>query len=115
MPAVEDIPVEGEGPPPELAGPVGIDGVGVVIGAVLTFELGGGVFTLAPVVLPEAGAGGVGGIGGVTEEEAMHAFLVSSHAYPFEQGLLAMPSQAENPDRAKTITSRSATEQLTYL
>jgi hypothetical protein len=112
---VEDIPVEGEGPPPELAGPVGIDGVGVVIGAVLTFELGGGVFTLAPVVLPEAGAGGVGGIGGVTEEEAMHAFLVSSHAYPFEQGLLAMPSQAENPDRAKTITSRSATEQLTYL
>jgi len=36
----------------------GIVGIGVVIGALLTDELGGGMLTLAPVVLPRLGSGG---------------------------------------------------------
>jgi hypothetical protein len=36
----------------------GIVGIGVVIGALLTDELGGGILTLAPVVLPKLGSGG---------------------------------------------------------
>ena len=36
----------------------GIVGIGVVIGALLTDELGGGMLTLAPLVLPTLGSGG---------------------------------------------------------
>jgi len=36
----------------------GIVGIGVVIGALLTDELGGGMLTLAPVVLPTLASGG---------------------------------------------------------
>jgi hypothetical protein len=45
---------------PELleGGTGGIVGIGVVIGALLTDELGGGMLTLAPVVLPRLGSGG---------------------------------------------------------
>jgi hypothetical protein len=55
----------------------GIVGIGVVIGALLTDELGGGMLTLAPVVLPRLGSGG-GGILPDIDELALHSLETES-------------------------------------
>ena len=54
----------------------GIVGIGVVIGAVLTDELGGGMLTLAPGMLPMLASGG--GILPDMEEVGLHSFATES-------------------------------------
>jgi hypothetical protein len=54
----------------------GIVGIGVVIGAVLIAEFGGGVFTLAPIADPV----GAGGILPAAEEETIQVFVTASKA-----------------------------------
>jgi hypothetical protein len=49
-------------------------GIGVVIGAVLTDELGGGMLTLAPGILPLASGGTLPDI----EEVGLHSFATES-------------------------------------
>jgi len=57
----------------------GIVGIGVVIGAVLTDELGGGMLTLAPGMLPMLASGGT--LPDI-EEEGLHSLVTESYAYP---------------------------------
>jgi hypothetical protein len=52
-------------------------GIGVVIGAVLTAELGGGMLTLAPGMLPMLASGGT--LPDI-EEEALHSLVTESYA-----------------------------------
>jgi hypothetical protein len=66
-----------------LDGAGGIEGIvaiGVVMGALLTDELGGGVDTLAPI--DEEGDGDSAGTLPDMEEEALHSLLIESYAYP---------------------------------
>jgi hypothetical protein len=58
----------------------GIVAVGVVMGAVLIAELGGGVMTLAPIV----DSGGAGTLPDMLEE-AMQVLVTASSAYPSGQ------------------------------
>ena len=53
-------------------------GIGVVIGAVLIDELGGGMLTLAPGILPELASGG--GTLPDIEEEGLHSLVTESYA-----------------------------------
>jgi hypothetical protein len=55
----------------------GIVGIGVVIGALLTDELGGGMLTLAPLVLPTLGSGGGGTLPDM-EEVGLHSLATES-------------------------------------
>ena len=55
----------------------GIVGIGVVIGALLIDELGGGMLTLAPVVLPKLGSGGGGTLPDM-EEVGLHSLETES-------------------------------------
>ena len=58
----------------------GIVGIGVVIGAVLTDKLGGGMLTLAPGMLPTLASGG--GTLPDIEEEGLHSLTTESYANP---------------------------------
>jgi hypothetical protein len=69
--------------PPEVFGGFtgGIVGVGVVIGAELTAEFGGGVDTEAPMEDPTA----AGGTLPAAAEATLHVFDTLSNAYPSGQ------------------------------
>ena len=56
-------------------------GIGVVIGAVLTDELGGGMLTLAPGMLAPLASGGGGTLPDI-EEVGLHSLETESYAYP---------------------------------
>jgi hypothetical protein len=66
--------------PPDVIGGVvstgGIVGIGVVIGAVLIAEFGGGVVTLAPIADPV----GAGGMLPAIDDETMQLFVTASSA-----------------------------------
>jgi hypothetical protein len=57
-------------------------GIGVVMGAVLTAEFGGGVETLAPIV--EEGDDSGGTLPDI-EDVGLHSLLIESYAYPSGQ------------------------------
>jgi hypothetical protein len=106
--------------PPVVIGGVtgGIVGIGVVIGAVLIAEFGGGAETLAPI--PPSTA--VGGTLPDIDEEGLHFLVTESYAYPSEHvqvGSTAVvgvvkPSQLLRLHRTYQTTRRSANEQLTF-
>jgi hypothetical protein len=97
----------------------GIVGIGVVIGAVLTPGLGGGVVTLAPGREPEDEGGTLPDIA----DTGLQLLLMASIAYPSGHVTVGAtvvvgvvkPSQLGREQRRYAITSRRATEQLTYL
>ena len=69
--------MEGWTPPIELGGTGGMVGIGVVMGAVLTAEFGGGVETLAPIV--EEGVDSGGTLPDM-DDVGLHSLLTESYA-----------------------------------
>jgi len=106
--------------PPEVIGGVtgGIVGIGVVIGAVLILEFGGGAVTLAPIDDPV----GLGGTLPDIEDVALHSLLIESYAYPSGHVIIGgtavvgvvKPSQLLRLQRTYHTSRRRATEQLTF-
>ena len=69
--------MEGWTPPIELGGTGGMVGIGVVMGAVLTAELGGGVETLAP--MEDEGVDSGGTLPDM-DDVGLHSLLTESYA-----------------------------------
>ena len=104
----------------------GIVAVGVVMGAVLTEELGGIVLTgapgpdVGPIVLTGFDGSSGEAVGGVTEEADLQTggVAVESNAVPSGQFIVGGTSNISRVMRAHrtyAMTNKSAAGQLTYL
>jgi hypothetical protein len=109
--------VEGWTPPEELGGTGGIVATGVVMGAVLTAEFGGGVDTLAPI--EDEGVDSTGTLPDM-DDVGLHSLLTESYAYPSghvhvgETVVVGVVKPSQLLPLRYHTTKRRATEQLTF-